>query len=96
MENQQKKENSFLKESDNTAGNGAGNLPDGASEHGKADVGISNPVIESHQEKKESGYKIAIEDTMIGYDGKDDPIDVEQGNGDVKNQNNTHGVDDND
>ena len=95
MENQQKKENSFLKESDNTAGNGEGNLPDNASENGKTDVGITNPVIESHQEKKESGYKIAIEDTMIGYDGQDDPIDVNQGNGDVNTQN-TRGVDDND
>jgi hypothetical protein len=32
---------------------------------------------------------------MIGYDGSDDPVDVNQGNGNVNTQN-TRGTDDND
>jgi hypothetical protein len=95
MENQQKKENSFLKESDNTAGKGAGNLPDEGLQNGKADVGITNATIESHKEKEENGYKIAIEDTMIGYDGQEDHMNVDLGNSNVNTQN-TPGVDDND
>jgi hypothetical protein len=78
MENQQKKENGFLKpvptsdESPNT-----------------------NSNIESHKQKEEDGYKAAIEDTMIGYDGKPESIDADLGNNTGSSQN-KHGVDDND
>jgi hypothetical protein len=95
MEDQQKKDNSFLKNSDNTAGNGAGNLPDEGVQNGKAEVGITNENIESHKEKEQEGYKAAIEDTMIGYDGHEDQMNVNLGNDNVNTQN-TKGVDDND
>ncbi|WP_345949561.1 hypothetical protein ABDD95_22210 [Mucilaginibacter sp. PAMB04274] len=55
----------------------------------------SNPNIESHKEQKEEGYQIAIEDTMIGYDGNEEQMDMDLGNNNANAQNN-RGVDDND
>ncbi|MBS7563196.1 hypothetical protein KHS38_02155 [Mucilaginibacter sp. Bleaf8] len=79
MENQQKKENGFLKPTEGNA----------------ADTNTTNPNIESHKQKEEEGYKIAMEDTMIGYDGHEDQLDVDLGDGNSNTQN-TRGVDDND
>jgi hypothetical protein len=94
MEDQQNEENNSSQETNKTAVNDSNNLPDEGFSQDKTSGGMNNEVIESHSEKRESGYKIAIEDTMIGYDGHDDPIDLDQGNGDV-NSNDTRGTDDN-
>lgn len=55
----------------------------------------SNPNIESHKEKEENGYKIAIEDTMLGYDNDDTQMDMDTGNPNLRTKGN-RGVDDND
>jgi hypothetical protein len=77
MENQQKKENGFLK----------------PTEADKNSV-PSNPNIESHKKKEEEGYQIAPEDTMIGYDGNDDQMNMDTGNINLKIKGN-QSIDDN-
>lgn len=55
----------------------------------------TNPNIESHLKTKDEGYQIAPEDTMIGYDGNDEQMDMDLGEKDIRRTGKT-GTGDND
>jgi hypothetical protein len=55
--------------------------------------GTTNSVSETRQDK--DGYKIAIEDTLIGYDGDDAQLNMDLDDKETKPKNNA-GIDDND
>lgn len=69
--------------------------PDPESTNDTGYAGTTNAVSGNHQKK--DGYKIAIEDTMIGYDGNDEQMNMDLGDGTGNvNTKNTRGIDDND
>jgi hypothetical protein len=81
------------KNKDNSIGGVQTNAPDPQEQNDTGFAGTTNAVSENHQEKE--GYKIAIEDTMIGYDGDDSQMDMDLGDED-KRRTGKSGVDDND
>jgi hypothetical protein len=56
-------------------------------------AGTTNAVSKNYQDK--DGYKIAIEDTMIGYDGNEDQLNMDLGEQESRRFGKT-GIDDND
>ena len=69
------------------------NLPDENEQNNTGFAGTTNSISENHQDK--DGYEITIEDTMIGYDGDDEQMNMDIGD-DNKKTDNTRGVGDND
>ena len=67
--------------------------PDEEEQNETGYAGTTNSLSENHQKSDE--YQPAIEDTMIGYDGDDDDLDMDLGDGNVSTEN-TRGIDDND
>jgi hypothetical protein len=63
--------------------------------HPSSNHGASNPNIDSHQQKETDGYKIAVEDTMIGYTNDDSQMDMDLGEKDQRRFG-TSGTGDND
>ena len=69
--------------------------PDPETQNDTGFQGTTNSLSENRQDDQD-GYKIAIEDTMIDYDGSDeDQMNMDLGDGNVDTEN-TRGVDDND
>ncbi len=79
MENQQKNEQNEPKTKghDNTIGGAQTNTPDPEVQNDTGFAGTTNAVSEDRHDQ--DGYKIAIEDTMIGYDGHEDQMDRDLG-----------------
>ena len=73
--------------------NTSDNLPDENEQNDTGFAGTTNSISENHQDK--DGYEIAIEDTMIDYDGDDAQMNMDTGD-ENKKTSNTRGVDDND
>jgi hypothetical protein len=67
--------------------------PDEQEQNDTGYAGTTNAVSQNHQESDE--YKPAVEDTMMGYDGDEDELNIDMEDGSV-NTNNTRGIDDND
>jgi|GEM_PF-1657265 len=67
--------------------------PDEQEQNDTGYAGTTNAVSQNHQESDE--YKPAVEDTMMGYDGDEDELNMDMEDGSV-NTNNTRGIDDND
>ena len=78
---------------DNTIGGVQTNVPDPEQQNDTGFAGTTNAVSDNHQDK--NGYAIAIEDTMIGYDGDESQMDMDLGEKDKKRTGKT-GIDDND
>jgi hypothetical protein len=73
-------------------GNASGQDPDPETQNDTGYAGTTNAISESRN--TDDGYQIAIEDTMIGYDGDESQMDMDLGN---ENDNaSNHGIDDND
>ena len=60
---------------DDTVGGAQLNVPDAETQNDTGYAGTTNAVSEDRQQK--DGYKIAIEDTMIGYDGNEAQMDMD-------------------
>ena len=73
--------------------NPSDNKPDENNQNETGYAGTTNSISENHQETDE--YQIAVEDTMIGYDGDDDQLDMNLDKP-GKSSENTRGIDDND
>lgn len=78
---------------DNTIGGAQTNVPDAEQQNDTGFAGTTNAVSDNHQDKE--GYAIAIEDTMIGYNGDESQMDMDLGEKDSKRRGKT-GIDDND
>jgi len=78
---------------DNSIGGVQTKAPDPQEQNDTGYAGTTNAVSENHQHK--GGYKIAIEDTMIGYDGDDSQMDMDLGDKEKRRSGKT-GIDDND
>jgi hypothetical protein len=59
------------------------------------DTGYAGTTQSLSEGEHNDQYEIAIEDTMIGYDGDDSDMDTDIGDGNIDSEN-RHGVDDND
>lgn len=81
------------KNKDNSIGGAQTNTPDPQQQNDTGFAGTTNAVSEDRQHKEE--YKIAIEDTMIGYDGDDSQMDMDLGDQETK-RHGTAGIGDND
>jgi hypothetical protein len=90
MENQQDKEQQ--RHHDNTIGGAQTNIPDGERQNETGYAGTTNSLSENHQES--DAYQIAPEDTMIGYDGNEEQLNMDLGEDDRKRSGKT-GIDDN-
>jgi hypothetical protein len=77
---------------DNSIGGAQTNVPDAAQQNDTGFAGTTNAVSENQQDKE--GYKIAIEDTMIGYDGDDSQMEMDLGD-EEKRRGGKTGIDDN-
>jgi hypothetical protein len=96
MENQQQTQYDNTQDENQNKNNlnneASDNMPDEAyNDTGFA--GTTNSVSENRQDK--DGYKIAIEDTLIGYDGDDAQLNMDLDDKETKPKNNA-GIDDND
>jgi hypothetical protein len=91
MEQQQNEENAAGK--DNSIGGAQTNVPDPEQQNDTGFAGTTNALSDNQQ--NEVGYQIAIEDTMIGYNGDESQMDVDLGEEERKRTGKT-GVDDND
>lgn len=60
---------------DNSIGGVQTNTPDPEQQNDTGFAGTTNAVSENRQEK--DGYRIAPEDTMIGYDGHDEQMNMD-------------------
>jgi hypothetical protein len=58
-------------------------------------AGTTNSVSKNNNYQNKDGYKIAIEDTMIGYDGHEEQLDMDLGEEETRRFGKT-GIDDND
>ena len=94
MENLQENENNLPEENDNQQ-NSEGNAPGGVSEEAYNDTGFAGTTNAVSENFDTHDDRLAIEDTMIGYDGDEDQLDMDIRTEDDKKQNNA-GVDDND
>jgi hypothetical protein len=97
MENQQqgqqgKKPKDKDKSHDNTIGGAQTNRPDPEAQNDTGYAGTTNSPSEHRNDQ--DGYQIAIEDTMIGYDGDDSQMDMDMGEEDRRRSGKT-GIDDN-
>ena len=97
MENQQNTNENSPNGSDNNQndliGGASDNSTDPEVQNDTGYAGTTNAVSENHQDK--DGYKIAIEDTMIGYDGNEEQLDMNLGEEETRRFGKT-GIDDND
>jgi hypothetical protein len=97
MENQQKKQDNSPNGSDSNQndliGGASDNSTDAEAQNDTGYAGTTNAVSENHQDK--DGYQIAIEDTMIGYDGDESQLDMDLGEEETRRFGKT-GIDDND
>ena len=97
MENQQKNQDNSPNGSDSNQndliGGASDNSTDAETQNDTGYAGTTNAVSENHQDK--DGYKIAIEDTMIGYDGDESQLDMDLGEEEAR-KSGTSGIDDND
>jgi len=59
---------------DNTIGGAPTNKPDPKAQNDTGFAGTTNAVSQNHQDK--DGYRITPEDTMIGYDGNDEQMNM--------------------
>ncbi|GAB2701706.1 hypothetical protein GCM10027037_28840 [Mucilaginibacter koreensis] len=92
QENQQKPEGN-QPQYDNDIGGVNVNQPDPKTQNNTGYAGTTNAVSENHQES--DSYQIAPEDTMIGYNGNDEQMNMDLGDKD-KLRSGKSGVDDND
>ncbi len=82
MENQQENqqnapENNDNNGHDNTIGGAQTNTPDPEVQNDTGYAGTTNSISEDRHDQ--DGYDIAIEDTMIGYDGHEEQMDMDLG-----------------
>jgi hypothetical protein len=91
MEEQQNEEKAAGK--DNLIGGAQTNIPDAEQQNDTGFAGTTNALSDNQQ--NEDGYQIAIEDTMIGYNGDESQMDMDPGEEERKRTGKT-GVDDND
>ncbi|WP_207423945.1 MULTISPECIES: hypothetical protein [Desertivirga] len=77
---------------DNTIGGAQTNTPDPETQNDTGFAGTTNSLSESRND--DDGYQIAIEDTMIGYDGDESQMDMDLGEEDRKRSGRS-GIDDN-
>jgi len=76
MENNKDTREEYVeKTKDDTVGGAQLNEPDAETQNDTGYAGTTNAVSEDRQHK--DGYKIAIEDTMIGYDGDESQMDMD-------------------
>lgn len=96
MENKQETREKANKErehnKDYSIGGVTTNTPNPETQNGTGFAGTTNAVSEDHHKK--DGYKIAIEDTMIGYDGHEDQMNMDLGEED-RRRSGRSGIDDN-
>ena len=94
MKNEQENQESEKeKTKDNTIGGAQTNTPDPEVQNDTGFAGTTNALSENHQDK--DGYKIAPEDTMIGYDGHEEQMNMDLDDAD-KGRSGKRGIDDND
>ncbi|WP_207426721.1 hypothetical protein [Pedobacter sp. SYSU D00535] len=95
MENEQEKNPNGAQEAghDNTIGGAQTNQPDPEATNDTGYQGTTNAVSESFNE--EDGYKLAVEDTMIGYDGNEDQMNMDFMDEEAKKRSGHSGADDN-
>jgi hypothetical protein len=97
MENEQRNQedptNGSDENKDNTIGGASNNDTDPEVQNDTGYAGTTNAVSKNYQDK--DGYKIAIEDTMIGYDGNEEQLNMDLGEEETKRSGKT-GIDDND
>lgn len=91
MENEQRNQDS--NGHDDTIGGAQTNTPDPEVQNDTGFAGTTNTISENHQDK--DGYQIAVEDTMIGYDGNDKQMEMDLGDEDKRRSGKT-GFGDND
>jgi hypothetical protein len=97
MENQQNQEQNSPNGSDENKndliGGASDNSTDAETQNDTGYAGTTNAVSENHQDN--DNYKIAIEDTMIGYDGNEEQLNMDLGEEETRRSGKT-GIDDND
>jgi hypothetical protein len=95
MENQPKKHLSEEMENskDNNVGGAQVNTPDPDDQNNTHYAGTPTKVDKVHPSK--DGYQIAVEDTMIGYNGDDSQMDMDLGDKDKLRSGSTGGGDNN-
>jgi hypothetical protein len=85
MENQQNNQQNSGNQDyqkDDTVGGTPANTPDPQVQNETGYAGTTNAVSEDRQHKEE--YQIAIEDTMIGYDGDESQMNMDLGEKDLR------------
>jgi hypothetical protein len=96
MENQQQRQGKKPKDKDkthdDTIGGAQTNTPNPKEQNDTGFEGTTNSLSEDRHEQ--DGYQIAIEDTMIGYDGDEKQMDMDLGEKDRRRSGKT-GIDDN-
>ena len=97
MANQQENQKNVSQENDSNKDNSIGgvntNMPDPEQQNDTGYAGTTNAVSENHQDK--DGYKLAIEDTMIGYDGHEEQMNMDFLGDEDKLRSGKSGIDDN-
>lgn len=78
---------------DNTVGGAQLNTPNPEDQNNTGYAGTTNAVSENHQSK--DGYQIAVDDTMIGYDGDESQMDMDLSEEDKLRSGNTSSGDNN-
>jgi hypothetical protein len=81
------------KEKGNSIGGVQTNVPDPEQQNDTGFAGTTNALSENHQDT--DSYEIAIEDTMIGYNGDNSQMEMDLGEESAKRSGKT-GIDDND
>jgi hypothetical protein len=78
---------------DNTIGGAQTNTPDPETQNDTGFAGTTNAVSENHQDK--DGYQIAVDDTMIGYNGDESQMDMDLSDEDKRRSGSTGSGDNN-
>jgi hypothetical protein len=98
MANQQENQENVSRDNNNyqddTIGGASVNPTNPKEQNDTGFAGTTNAVSENHQDK--DGYKLAIEDTMIGYDGNDEQMDMDITSDEDKRRSGKSGFGDND
>ncbi|WP_256013474.1 hypothetical protein [Desertivirga xinjiangensis] len=92
MEKQEKNKEQ-AKGHDNSIGGAQTNKPDPEATNDTGFAGTTNAVSEDLHEQ--DGYKMAVEDTMIGYDGHEEQMDMDYLDEKDKLKSGNSGADDN-
>jgi len=93
MEKQEKLSSDQLQGHDNTIGGAQTNIPDPEATNDTGFSGTTNAISEDFHKK--DGYKMAVEDTMIGYDGHEEQLDMDYMDENDKLRSGSSGADDN-